>query len=95
MLTLKEIKTNPEYYKMPENTLSSINNYIVYGIEPGSFLMSVLQNDLKRSFAKADKHNREAMFEIVKYLYNEVPIVAWGSEEKVKAWLESKNQKEE
>lgn len=56
------------------------------GRPPGSFLTAVLCNDLKEACARADDHNRYALFDIVFYLYNECPSLCWGSYEKVDAW---------
>ena len=77
-------------WAVPEHTLPAILRYINDHIEPGGFLVAVLSNDLKESFARADIENREALFNIVAYLYNEAPENCWGSPEKVKAWLKNK-----
>lgn len=95
MLSLKEIRNHVDYHKIPADTIRTINDYVEKGYHPGGFVTSVLSNNLKMSFSSADVHNRNAMFEIVKYLYNEIPSVAWGSPKEVEEWLESKNNKEE
>lgn len=72
---------------MRDSTKSDIDRYVAVGCPPGDFLHAVLSNDLKESFARADEYNRDNLFSIVRYLYNEVPGLAWGSPEKVKLWL--------
>ena len=72
---------------VPTHTLGGIDRYINEHIEPGGFLMAVLENNLREAFARADMSNREAMFDIVSYLYNEAPAACWGSPEKVHTWL--------
>jgi len=73
--------------KVPVHTLPGLKRYIENHIEPGGFLSAVLSNDLKESFGRADQENREHLFDIVNFLYNEAPATCWGSPEKVKAWL--------
>ncbi len=83
------------YEKIPETTLESINLYVTDGVDPGGFVVSVLENDLKESFARADLDNRAAMFEIVNYCYNRIPSTCWGSPDRVDAWMvdKAKNRK--
>jgi len=76
---------------VPEHTIGSIDRYIDQRIEPGGFLRAVLENNLKEAMGRADSINREALFDIVAYLYNCVPTTCWGSPEKVKDWLEEGN----
>lgn len=79
---------NPEECKFEiRNAVQGINNYVQYGLAPGGFVKAVLSNDLKGAFGKADLNNRENMFEIVKYCYNEIPANCWGSNEAVQNWL--------
>ena len=73
---------------MKSSTKGGIDRYIENHCLPGSFLMAVLSNDLKESFARADKENREDLFEIVSYCHNHIPLNCWGSPEKVGEWLE-------
>ncbi len=80
---------------IPPLILQGFNNYVKLGVPPGGFLRAVLENDLKGAFGKADLYSRAAMFEIVDYLYNEVPAACQGSPEKVTAWLEAKAKERE
>jgi hypothetical protein len=72
---------------VPEITAGSIARYVVYHIDPGGFMTDVLRNDLKGSFGSADIENRYAMFNIVSFLYNNVPGACWGDHERVIDWL--------
>ena len=65
---------------------NSIDNFAKYGIPPGGFVTAVLENDLMQSFGRADLPNRRNLFEITKYVYNEIPSHCWGSKEKVEKW---------
>lgn len=76
--------------EIPEPTLDALTRYLEDGIEPGSFLKSLLCNDLKEAFARAGALNIFNMFGIVKHLYNNVPATAWGSEANYNHWLNMK-----
>jgi len=75
------------YPTIPASTLQSLRDYVTKGYAPGSFVEAVLSNNLKESFGRADLYNREAMFDIVSYCYNELPAASWGCEEKYISWL--------
>lgn len=77
-----------EYPRIRPNMLDSLYRYIEDGCPTGDFLRAVLSNDLKESFGRADEQNRETLFDIVSFLYNEAPAPCWGSPDLVKAWLE-------
>jgi len=67
--------------------IESLQRYVNDRIPPGGFLLAVLSNDLRGACERADQENQRALFEIVKYVYNYVPGVAWGSPERVDEWL--------
>jgi len=67
------------YNGLPESLRGGMQRYFEHGIEPGSFLMAVLANNLIGAFACADENNRARMFEIVSWIYNEAPRGACGS----------------
>ncbi len=71
----------------PPQIVAGIRRYVDERIPPGGFVTAVLENDLKEAFARADRGNIAAMFEIVTYCYNEIPASCWGSPEAVEAWL--------
>jgi len=75
---------------VPDETIETINNYIAHGVPTGDFMHAVLTNDLRQAASYADDGNARALCAIVAYLYNEAPSIAWGSAEKVNAWLKSK-----
>lgn len=65
----------------------SLKSYIENRIPTGGFLHAVLSNDLMKAFQKADMRNRYQLFEIVEYIYNNLPINSYGSPEQVDKWL--------
>ena len=75
-----------------QETIDSIRRYADKGIPTGGFLYAVLSNNLAESFGRADLENRLALYEIVQYIYNNIPADSWGSTEKVEAWLKAKRE---
>lgn len=61
--------------------------YVVYGLQPGHFLTSVLQNRFCEAVFYADGNNRLLLLEWARWVYNELPITIWETPEKVKNWI--------
>ena len=78
-----------------QSTLDALNRYVVGHVPTGEFLLAVLSNNLVESFSRADDENLVAMEEIINHIYNKIPYTCWGSPEKVKAWLEEIDTKED
>ena len=73
---------------VPEHCGDGLLAYLRHGQQPGHFLMAVLSNDLTEACGRADEENRPLLYEYVYLLYNYAPTEAWGSPEKVRAWIE-------
>ncbi len=86
----KEILTQAEKGKhlIPDYMWDGVVNYLTHGIEPGSFLRAVFENNLMEAFGRANSTNRANMFEWTQFIYNYVPRDCHGSEEIVVAWLD-------
>lgn len=82
-----------KYPDIPNLTKNALSLYIEEGIMPGSFLYSVLTNNLFDAVGSADTDNIVELPNIVKFIYNEVPSAAWGSKDKVKTWANYKLEK--
>lgn len=82
----REVKSMINYESVPEHIQGAVRRYIEQGIIPGKFLQAVIRNDLIDSFARADDVNRDKLFDIVKFFYNEAPAECWRSEKKMQAW---------
>ena len=63
-----------------------IRNYIETGRPMGGFLTAVFENDLFRAVGKADLENRRDLTKLVIWIYNNAPLMCWGSPEKVSEW---------
>lgn len=75
---------------IPMTIRDSLNRYVSQHVKPGGFLTAVLENDLINAHWLADSENLAALDELLKKIYNEIPGNAWGSPEKVEAWLAAK-----
>jgi len=64
-----------------------LRRYVDDRCPTGDFLYAVLSNDLFEAMGRADENNRAALFDICKYIWNELPSICWGSPEKVRAWF--------
>jgi len=80
---------------IPQRMMGAIDRYVNQGIQPGHFLTAVISNDLKEALSRADEENLDNLSAYVSYFYNKAPSACWGSEEKMKAWLESFKMGEE
>lgn len=81
------MKINEYEYVIPKNVRESLDRYIVQGIEPGGFLMAVLQNNLMEAVGRADHINIGYLKDICGHIYNNLPSTCHGSPEKVRAFL--------
>jgi hypothetical protein len=81
-----------DYSILPDHMQEGMRLYIEKGIQPGSFLTSVLENDLVRSFETADYINQHRMLDFVIFLVNQAPHNCWGSPKRVQYWLDEKGK---
>jgi hypothetical protein len=80
------------YGSLPEHLQGGMRRYIEQGIEPGSFLQAALQNKLVEALGQADLISRACIFSVADFLYNQVPLACWGSEQKYYAWVHAKGR---
>lgn len=79
-----------DYSGLPEHMQGGMQRYIENGIEAGSFMMAVLENDLMGAFGRADSINAARIKDFCSFLYNNAPPACFGSREKVRAWIEAR-----
>lgn len=77
------IERDHEYENISDNIIVSLQRYLDKGMPPGSFLSSVLENDLFQAVAHADPTRKQNLSAIAKFIYNSIPSKARGSKEKV------------
>jgi hypothetical protein len=68
-----------------------LENYLMYGFEPGGFLTAVLSNNLFLAAGRADHHNRERLAEIAEIVYHNMPGISFGSKEAIHNWVKDKD----
>ena len=73
-----------------QEIIETLERYVNDRCPTGGFLHAVLSNNLTEACAKADMRNQSRLAEIVVYIYNNLPIICWGSPEKVDKWLAGK-----
>jgi 1,2-phenylacetyl-CoA epoxidase PaaB subunit len=74
---------------IPDAIQSGLWNYLAYGLQPGSFLESVLTNNYVMAMVRADgTWTRRGLHDLAKWILHEAPIDSWGSAEKYNAWRE-------
>jgi len=73
-------------YNIPQHTQSALKRYVEHGYMPGGFLTAVLCNDLFQAVCRADHMNQACLADIVKWIYNSMPMAARGSEDNMMNW---------
>lgn len=87
MDTLNKITKQAESFSL---AIDSLKLYQDHKIPTGSFLEAVLSNDLMGAMRRADEYSKMNLYNIVYYIYNEMPSNCWGSGEIVSKWLSDK-----
>jgi hypothetical protein len=77
-------------YDVPKGLHGGIERWITDRMPPGGFLQSVIANDLREAFARADQNSTAHMKDIVAFFYNEAPSTCWGSPEALVSWCDPK-----
>lgn len=80
---------------IPTQMLETLVAYRDSGRPTGSFVEAVLSNDLFDAVSRADLSSQAALVDIVKWVYNNMPMNAHGSREKYRAWLAMWTEKRE
>lgn len=72
---------------VPKYMREGLIKYLRWGIRPGHFLLSVLENDYMEACAWADGNNAAALATYARVLYA-MPSMCYGSPAKVAAWID-------
>lgn len=75
------------YDRLPEHMKKGVRRYIEEGIIPGGFAVQALANNFAEATVRADSINRANLDNWGAWLTWECPRDAWGSLEKVDAWI--------
>jgi len=71
---------------VPPGMWNGFVQFILRGRPGGHFLNAVLSNDLKEACNRADDQNKHRLYEMMCFLYNNAPMVCFGSPEKFENW---------
>lgn len=75
-------------YPVPEEWQEELHGYLISGFPPGSFHTAVFANDLFTAAVRSHKLNTwDAISGLCLWIINLGPREAFGSAEKVEAWL--------
>jgi hypothetical protein len=76
-----------DYDLLPAHLKEGMRRYVENGIETGSFLRAVLENDLEQAALRADTLCLLHLKEIALFLHS-LPFEVWGSRLIVQAWID-------
>jgi hypothetical protein len=75
-------------WAVPDEWKQVLYNYLVHGFEPGGFFTSLLANDALGAISRSHPANDiQSLKSLASWIVNSAPREAWGSYEKVDAWL--------
>lgn len=69
----------------------AVENYLIYGFEPGGFLTSLFANDLFLATGRADSWNRPRLAELADLACFNMPSASIGSYQCIKDWCSDKD----
>ena len=72
---------------IPAHTQEAIENYLIYGYQPGGFTTAMLAGDYNRAMHRADTANRQMIWAIHSWIINRCPEMAHGSYGNVDYWI--------
>lgn len=64
----------------------SIENYLIHGFQPGSFMTALFANDIFSAVGSCHPGNKNSIADIVYWIRWNAPTESWGSYEAVKNW---------
>lgn len=73
--------------RIPNDGIATLERYRDHGVPTGDTYRAILANDLFDAFKRADIETAGAMAAIVSWIYNHMPVNAYGSRERVDAWI--------
>ena len=76
-------------------TLEGLTRYLELGIDPGSGLRAVLENNLAMAMRCLDQDNRAQLYELYSLINSNFPGMSWGSPTRVANWIDNLSIREE
>lgn len=87
MNAMQKLLEDIDYGGCPVLYQGGLRRYLEERIRPGHLLSAVLENNLCGAMNRFSGHDFSELHTLVKFVYNEIPDVAWGSKGKVAKWL--------
>ena len=81
-----------QYKEIPKRMQDALLRYVDDGVEPGSFLRAVIDNNLRDAVGCADSENLPLLHLYVAWFYNVPPAGCWGGAKQRAAWLKWKQR---
>lgn len=81
------------YWHVSKDFADPMFNYLVFGIEPGSFFAGWYAHDAMAIIRSHPGNSVPALKDLSKWMLNCMPPEAKGSHEKVKAWMKMSDDK--
>jgi len=81
-----------KYPTAPIHILDAITDYADNHTPHGHFVTAVLENNLMEAIFRADPNSLAGLKDIVRFVYEEIPLSSHGSVKKVNAWLAKKER---
>lgn len=75
-----------KYEALPEELRPGMKRYIEQGIQPGGFLCAVIRNDFAAAACHASATTIYRFRDIATFMYSNMPIGSWGSNEALQSW---------
>lgn len=88
---MTELMLDWDHSDVPSHTRVAIEDYLIRGYSPGSFVSAVMANDFVRAATSCDHINRESLTHIARWVFSSAPSSAWGSRQIVQDWLDDVN----
>jgi hypothetical protein len=78
--------------RVPEHIQLALEEYIIHGYPPGSFVTAVLCNNLIKAACSCDYLNQQYLIDIAKWVFHAAPIGCWGDERTIARWVADTDQ---
>jgi hypothetical protein len=84
----KRFQDSFSYWNVDDEFAHPVQNYLLYGFEPGSCFTAVLANDFLNAMLRSHPANTvEAFKALARWIVNCMPHESFGSYDKVQTWL--------
>jgi hypothetical protein len=82
-----KLRLNYSHFSVPHHTAETLENYLFHGYEPGSFVTSILCNDLMGACTRCDYINADHIVPISKFVLHSMPGNSWGNMKLMRDWM--------